>query len=163
MELTEEDRKEIQEYFKKHPDIKQQFIELFEIKDEKETEGKKKVQDSGIDMRRIYEIESSNNPEAYNETSKAVGLGQITPVTLKEWNQFHKNEQLTEEDLYDPNTNMRVASWYMNVRIPQILKAYDIEDSIENRLISYNAGWTYAKDGKELPKETKDYIKKYKG
>ena len=37
-------------------------------------------------MNYIYEIESSNNPAAYNKRSKATGLGQITPIALKQFN-----------------------------------------------------------------------------
>jgi hypothetical protein len=112
-----------------------------------------------IDMNRIYQIESSNNPKAYNKKSKAVGLGQITPIVLKEWNNFNKKDKLTTSDLYDSETNKKVSSWYMNKRIPQMLKALKIEDTTRNRLIAYN--WGVGNIGKKLPKETEDYLKKY--
>ena len=35
---------------------------------------------------------------------------------------------------------MMVSEWYMNNRIPQLLKAFDLKDTVNNRLISYNAG-----------------------
>jgi hypothetical protein len=54
----------------------------------------------------------------------------------------------------------------MNTRIPQMLKAYKIPDTIDNRLISYNAGIKVCKDYhrgkiKRLPRETVNYITKY--
>ena len=46
-----------------------------------------------VDMDNIYRIESSHNPKAYNSGSKAKGLGQITPIVLKEWNNYHPNDK----------------------------------------------------------------------
>jgi hypothetical protein len=48
----------------------------------------------------------------------------------------------------------------MNTRIPQMLKAYKIPDTIDNRLWAYNAGIGNVKKGR-LPKETRNYIRKY--
>lgn len=112
-----------------------------------------------IDMNKIYQIESSNNPKAFNKGSKARGLGQITPIVLKEWNNFHPKETHTSDDLYDSSTNKKIAHWYMNKRIPQMMKRLKIEDTTENRLIAYNAG--IGRVGKILPTETANYIKKY--
>lgn len=114
-----------------------------------------------IKMDRIYSIESSNREDAYNKDSGAIGLGQITPAALEDWNTFHPENRYTEEDLYTGSTNREISNWYMNKRIPEMLEAYSLKDTVENRLISYNYGIGHLKDGDELPEETSDYIIKY--
>jgi hypothetical protein len=115
---------------------------------------------SEVDMNKIYSIESSNNPQAHNKSSNAKGLGQITPIVLKEWNNFHPKDKHSDADLFNADTNKKIASWYMNKRIPQMLKAKKLKDTPENRLVAYNAG--ISKVGKILPRETQQYLKKYK-
>lgn len=113
-----------------------------------------------IDMSIISTIESSNNPKAHNNNSGATGLCQITQPALSEFNHhFHKNYSLIS--MYDENRNLLVADWYMNNRIPAMLKYYGIEDSIENRLWAYNAGIGNVVRN-IMPMETKNYINKYK-
>ena len=115
-----------------------------------------------IDMQKIRMIESSGNPRAYNKYSHARGLYQITPIVLTEWNNFHPSDKHTLEQLFSSRINSKIAHWYMNHRIPQMLKYYGIEDTVENRLISYNAGISYVVgNGKVLPSETVNYIRKY--
>lgn len=112
-----------------------------------------------VDMNKIYQIESSGNPKAFNKGANAIGLGQITPIVLKEWNNMNKQKH-TSQDLYDKNINMKIADWYMNKRIPQMLKSLKLPDTIKNRIISYNAGVSAVKKN-ILPKETYNYIQKY--
>lgn len=112
-----------------------------------------------ISMDRIATIESSNNPNAYNQYSGAKGLYQITDICLQDYNQYHSNG-FTTKQLYDVNVNYTIANWYMNKRIPQLLRHYNQADTVENRLIAYNCGIGCVLKGK-LPKETRDYIKKY--
>lgn len=115
---------------------------------------------NNIDMNKIYQIESSGNPNAYNRTSGARGLGQITPIVLKEWNNMNPKNKYTTNALNDKVVNMKISDWYMNKRIPQMLKAKGLQDTIKNRLIAYNAGIGHV--GKSiLPKETFNYIQKY--
>lgn len=114
-----------------------------------------------LNMERIKSIESSGNIFAYNKSSGARGLYQITPIVLKEYNNFHK-EKYSKQDLFKADVNEKIARWYINKRIPQMLKYYNRDLSIENILISYNAGISYVVSGKKLPKETKEYIRKYK-
>ena len=113
-----------------------------------------------IDMNIIARIESSSNPFAYNPRTKATGLYQITPICLKEFNQY-KKKNYTLFSLFNPKRNYEVANWYMNKRIPQMLKYYGKEDTIVNRLICYNAGISYVVNNLPLKKETKEYIEKY--
>jgi len=80
---------------------------------------------------------------------------------LEEWNNYHPNKTYVLDELYIASVNKEIAYWYMNVRIPQMLRYYGIEDTVENRLISYNAGVSYVFPGKKLPNETVGYLKKY--
>ena len=106
-------------------------------------------------------IESSNNPLAYNPKTQARGLYQITPICLKEWNNFHPSEHYALNDLFNPQVNEKIAKWYLTKRIPQMLRYYKKPVTIENILICYNAGIKYVLKG-VIPEETKEYIQKYK-
>ena len=121
-----------------------------------------------VDLAKIAMIESSNNPLAYNAKSQATGMYQITPICLKDFNSYHMNprHQYELKDMYEASNAYIVASWYINKRIPQLLRHYKLDsNSIENRLIAYNFGIgnlvKYRKGEVKLPKETRDYIKKY--
>jgi len=119
--------------------------------------------DAVVDMEKIKMIESSGKKNAYNTKSQARGYYQITPIVVEEWNNFHKNDKLAVEDMFDSSTSYKVASWYMNKRIPQMLRRYRKPDTLNNRLIAYNAGISYVRDNKPLPSQTRDYIRKYAG
>jgi len=121
-----------------------------------------------IDLSIIAKIESSNNPLAYNQRTQATGLYQITPVCLADFRQNCKwgfaDYQLanfTMENMFDSYLNFLVAKWYLNERIPQMLKYYNLPDTLENRLTAYNAGIGRVVKG-IMPRETKNYILKYK-
>jgi soluble lytic murein transglycosylase-like protein len=114
-----------------------------------------------IDIKKIIRIESNGNANAYNKNSKARGLCQITPICLKEWNNFHKNKQYNLDNLWNSSINMEIAEWYLNIRIPQMLKVFKKEISTKNIIICYNAGIDYVVKNKTLKEETSDYIKKY--
>jgi hypothetical protein len=115
-----------------------------------------------INMDKIAFIESSNNPNAINKKDDSIGLYQITPILLREWNNFHPKEQYVRADLFDPDINYLIAHWYLHKRIPAMLKHFKINDSIENRLISFNCGISCLTKNRELPKITKDYLTKYR-
>lgn len=132
-----------------------------------------------IDIGRIITIESGGNHNAYNEKSGCIGLMGINPKgALADWNKHQKDycieasdglcfyQFCTIGDLYNPSKNVLIGTWYINERIPQMLKAYGIEDTVENRLISYNFGIgnlkKYLKGEKKLPRETRRYYEKYK-
>ena len=105
-------------------------------------------------------VESSNNPKAFNKKSKARGLYKITPIVLKEWNNYNPDENYDKEDLFDSEVNTRIASWYLNERIPQMLTYYKKPINLDNVLTSYNAGIDYVVKDRKLPSETVDYIRK---
>jgi len=125
-----------------------------------------------IDMKKLAWIESSNNPRAvsYKGAKYGRGLYQVSEKVLKEWNDFHPHEKYTPEDLFDPEINRKIATWYLYVRIPYMLRRYKVPDTVEHRLIAYNWGighlvdWYRAgADYNKLPKETRDFLKKYAG
>ena len=116
-----------------------------------------------IDMNRIAQIESSNNPKAWNKAEDGRGRFQINPICLKEWNNFHPRQQYTPDDLWNDDVNTKIANWYMNKRIPQMIRHFGKEDTVENRIIAWNAGINYVKTGKEIPRITKNFIAKYNG
>lgn len=115
-----------------------------------------------IQLEIIKKIESNGDRWAYNKTDGGSrGLYQIHPVGLKEYNRLHKKKyELT--DLYTPSVNEKIARWFFEVRIPQILNKHNIELSLENLIISYNAGVSYVVNNRPTPKITIDYITKYK-
>lgn len=113
-----------------------------------------------VNMDRIAEIESSWDADAYNRHSQARGLYQVTPVCLKDFNRLNKAHYRPKE-LFDPQVNARVAHWYMNKRIPALLRHFGHRDTVEHRLVAYNAG-VRALKRKYWPVETVAYIRKYK-
>lgn len=107
----------------------------------------------------IRQIESAGNPNAYNRYSQARGLHQITPIVLQEYNQLNK-ARYTKADLFNAAINTKIATWYMTVRIPQLLRAYNKPLTLINHLKCYNAGVRSVIRG-YMPAETANYIKKY--
>ena len=100
----------------------------------------------------IAEIESSNNPKAFNARSGARGLFQITPICLKHFNNVH-GSSYASEDLFQPLINKRIAVWY----IGWLEKRCSSDREV---LISYNRGFKYRKDSWQ-PKETRNYLLRY--
>lgn len=114
-----------------------------------------------VDLAIIAKIESNNNPLAYNPISHARGMYQITPICLKEYNAWHPTSKIAYNALFSPVVAQTVAEWYLGIRIPQMLRFYNISDTLENRLFAYNAGIGKVIKN-QMPIETKNYIKKYK-
>lgn len=112
-----------------------------------------------MNMDAIKQIESSGNTMAHNKRTNARGLYQITPVVIEEWNQFH-SVKYTSADLFNPAVNFKIADWYMNKRIPSMFRYFKIADTANNRIIAWNAGIRYARNG-YTPIETRGFIKKY--
>lgn len=120
------------------------------------------VSEIKINMDAIRLIESAGCDTAVNPKSGATGAYQITKICLEDYNRKHK-VRYSIDDLKKYEINHRVASWYLNTRIPELLKAFSITISIETILVAYNAGITYCKNSmRALPPETVKYIEKYK-
>ncbi len=114
-----------------------------------------------IDLHVIAQIESSGNPNAYNPSSKATGLYQITPICLKDFNLNARSGHFSLEEMKDPNKAKIVASWYFFKRLPGLIQHLGYESNEETLLIGYNCGPKCVKRQK-LPKQTQDYLKKYR-
>jgi hypothetical protein len=112
-----------------------------------------------VNLKIIAKIESNFNPLAYNPKTQAIGLYQITPIVLQEYNQFNKTNY-TKKDVFNPIINEKIARWYLFMRIPQMLKYYKKEVNLRNILVAYNAGIKAVVKG-YIPKETREYLRKY--
>ena len=112
-----------------------------------------------INMRIIKRIESGNNPRAWNKKEDGRGLYQINPICLKEYNNFHSVDY-TPDDLWNPAINYEIANWYLNVRIPSMLRHFGKEVNTRNIIIAYNAGINAVVKG-YVPTTTKQYLVKY--
>jgi soluble lytic murein transglycosylase-like protein len=117
-----------------------------------------KVKAELINLTAIAKIESNNNPLAVSKAG-AVGLYQLMPCVLQDYNKYKKTSY-TLKNLYNPLINKKIASWYLNDRIPKMLKYYLKKVSIKNVLWAYNAGIGNVVKNK-LPIETKNYLIKY--
>ena len=114
-----------------------------------------------VDMDIIAEIESSGDPLAYNSRTKATGKWQITPICLADF-RIYNNTQYTLKDMFNQGNCYEVAFWYLNKRIPQMLRYYECPVTVDNILICYNWGIGHLVNGDKLPKETEDYIMRCK-
>ena len=115
-----------------------------------------------IDMHKIMMIESSGRNVASNIKSEhAIGIFQITPICLKEFNDFHPEAGISMDDLWNASICAHIAYWYINKRIPQLLRYHNKPVTVKNIIIAYNAGISYVVHSKPLPKITKKYLRKY--
>lgn len=118
-----------------------------------------------VDMDIIAEIESGGIATAYNKWGGGCyGKYQVSKSVLQEYNEFTQNN-LDIQDMFVPNLCYQVSSWYMNFRIPQLIKHFELPNELETQLICYNAGIVsaiqYYYHGKKLPVTTVNYINKY--
>lgn len=122
-----------------------------------------------IDMDRIIAIESSGNPLAVSSAG-CRGLCQIAEAT---WNECVQRMGVTwtwDEDAWQPGENRAVGNYYINTRIPEMLRQYGIDDNHATRIGAYNWGIgnlrrAWERHGHDwlahAPKETQDYVIKY--
>lgn len=114
-----------------------------------------------VDMQKIAWIESNNNPLAWNKKEDARGTYQIRSVVLSEWNQYHPKDRHEPEELFFEAVNEKIARWYLNVRIPQMIRYFKKSVNERSIIIAYNAGVRYVMTGQAIPKTTERYLKKY--
>lgn len=122
------------------------------------------AEDINLDV--IADIESSNEPLAYNKDSGAVGEYQLTAGVVRDWNNHHDEYKL--EDMYIEGLAHQVANWYLNEEIPNYLRVYDIPDTISSRIIAWSWGIGHLRKWfkrgsywNQLPYETQRYIQEY--
>ena len=112
-----------------------------------------------VSLSRIKMIESAGLPFVIGSSGE-IGLYQISDCVLEDYNKYHK-VKVAKWMLFIPWTNEKVAYWYLNTRIPSMLRHYEKPVTIRNIIISYNAGIGYVAHDKDLPEITKKYLKKY--
>jgi hypothetical protein len=112
-----------------------------------------------VDLDVIKQIESSGNTMAVSAVG-CKGHHQISSITLKEWNNFHPADQHSEADLFIPSVNRKIADWYINKRIPQMLRHYGKEVNLVNVLHAYNCGIGHVVKGTQLAARDR-YVAKY--
>lgn len=65
------------------------------------------------------------------------GLMQVTPEVGQRWAKENKIGNYKDDDLYDPETNIRVGTWYLN----RAIKQWSLTDNpVTFALAQYNAG-----------------------
>lgn len=112
-----------------------------------------------IDASILIRIESAGNLKAINKKTQARGLFQITPIVLKEYNDHH-DTNISENDLFLGTINTIIAHWYLEVRIPELLRHFNQPITTQRILWAYNAGIKNVIEGR-IPKETREYINRY--
>lgn len=121
-----------------------------------------------IDIPRIIRIESGGDPNAVGSKGER-GLMQIRQTT---WIDTVKKmgKDWSWDEAFDPDKNVAVGTYYMNVEIPRLLQHYGIPDSTNARIAAYNMGakalsrvHKLNRDGwlPIIPRSTQDYIGKY--
>lgn len=115
-----------------------------------------------INVTKIAKIESNFNSKAVNPREGSRGICQVRiKGALADWNMHHKDEQHTPDELFNSEINMKIADWYLNTRIPQMIRRFNKPVTAENILISYNAGIKYVAENIHPPKSTIRYINRY--
>ena len=67
-----------------------------------------------IDLLGVVMNESRANPNVPDSSAGAIGLGQLMPSSfLGQPAPWNKNHRITEADLRNPGTNLRLAAWYI--------------------------------------------------
>ena len=93
----------------------------------------------GIDpflVRALIWRESRFNPLTHGDADEH-GLMQVTPDVGQMWAKANKIENFKDDDLYDPETNIRAGTWYLN----RALKKWSqTDDPVTFALAEYNAG-----------------------
>jgi len=111
-----------------------------------------------VDLSAIAKIESSGNPGAIGDGGKALGLYQIHPALIQDWNKANPSRLKAHSDALEPITAHELAEWYLHTRIPQILKWLKKPITKRNILICWNAGCGRVANP---PAMTRAYIAKY--
>jgi soluble lytic murein transglycosylase len=93
----------------------------------------------GVDpflVRALIWRESRFNPLTHGSADEH-GLMQVTPDVGQMWAKAIKKENYKDDDLYDPETNIRAGTWYLN----RALKKWSqTDDPATFALAEYNAG-----------------------
>ncbi len=114
----------------------------------------------------LIQVESSNNPRAYNHHTKARGLTQITPITWRELRKQYSSKYANLnfwEDMPKAQVAREAGTDYLYL-LQKILKAKGIPVTLDNLLAAYVWGPNnLAKNGlHNAPRVVKNYVAKVK-
>lgn len=133
------------------------------------------AQTGDIDLDKIWAIESSKgtDPKMGRSSAGARGHYQFMEDTWNEMVQKMGVDWDWANGSMDYKKSTQVADYYFNTEIPRLLNAFKIPDNIETRIGAYNwgvghlnrEGWgRYGENWlKHSPKDTIDYVTKYRG
>lgn len=98
------------------------------------------ARDTGIDpflIRALIWRESKFDPMTHGTAADERGLMQVTPMVGEMWAKANKISDFKPDDLYDPNLNIRVGTWYLS----RALHHWNTtSDPTPFALAEYNAG-----------------------
>jgi soluble lytic murein transglycosylase len=97
------------------------------------------ARNDGVDpflIRALIWRESRFNPLTHGSADER-GLMQVRPDVGQAWAKANKIEDFKDDDLYDPETNIRVGAWYLNRAIKHWSQT---DDPVTFALAEYNAG-----------------------
>lgn len=113
-----------------------------------------------IDLGAISMIESSGGKNLVGDGRKSFGVYQINVNgALADYRKYV--DKVSKKDLMNPEVNREIADWYINRRIPLMLRFFKKPVTNRNILIAYNAGIAYVAHEKDLPETTLEYLLKY--
>jgi len=97
------------------------------------------ARESGVDpflIRALIWRESKFDPKTHGSADER-GLMQVTPEVGRMWAKANKIANFQPDDLYDPQTNIRAGTWYLNRAIRHWSQT---DDPVTFALAEYNAG-----------------------
>ena len=103
------------------------------------------AREDGVDpflIRALIWRESRFNPQTHGSADER-GLMQVRPDVGQMWAKANKITDYTDDQLYDPETNIRVGTWYLNRAIKH-WNQMQVDDPVTFALADYNAGRTNA-------------------
>ncbi|MFH1191087.1 MAG: lytic transglycosylase domain-containing protein [Candidatus Omnitrophota bacterium] len=114
----------------------------------------------------LIQVESSNNPQAYNHHSKARGLTQITPIAWRELRKQYRFKYANLnfwDDMCNPQIAREAGKDYLYL-LQKVLKVNRVPVTLDNLLAAYVWGPNnLAKKGMHnAPGVVKSYISKVK-
>lgn len=101
------------------------------------------ARDNGVDpflVRALIWRESKFDPMTLG-TAQEHGLMQVTPAVGQEWAKANKKTNFTPYDLFNPQVNIEVGTWYLS---HAIRRWNQTDDPVTFALAEYNAGRTNA-------------------
>jgi soluble lytic murein transglycosylase len=101
------------------------------------------ARNEGVDpflIRALIWRESRFDPLTHGNADEH-GLMQVTPEVGRMWAAANKVEDYTSDDLYKPETNIRVGTWYLNKSLKRWSQT---DDPVTFALAEYNAGHSNA-------------------